>query len=205
MSDPFDDPWDEPDQASYWKWEEEGQEIRGEVMSVGWENSGTYGYGDQLVIQVRHQDGQAYKVTCTAMLQRAIEEQRPAPGDQVRIKYFGDRPMKRGGNTYKVIQMRLRRRDPEAVPPPAPLKVLWVDVKRHVVFAATGLKPLQMDGDDWARAIVYTAEERKRLRGLATNIEADASLVDYWATDDPSMAERIREAAAALREAAGEE
>ncbi len=122
MADSFDDPWEEPDQVDYWRPSIENPEVRGRVTAIGYETGGKY--GAQLVLTV-HNKGQGVKVTCTAMLKRAVEEQRPGVGDEVRIKYFGDR-QSNGVNedgspkVYKLMDLRVRQQDPAAVPQELP-------------------------------------------------------------------------------------
>jgi hypothetical protein len=116
--DDFDDLLDdvEEDDSEGWVPSEVGEGISGLVVKVGetrsdFANDGENPMVPTVTIQVK--DGTKYRVIgYGAVLKRELQDADPQVGDRLAVKYFGEKPIKKGrfaGKPYKHFGLAIRR------------------------------------------------------------------------------------------------
>ena len=116
--DDFDDLLDdvEEDDSEGWLPSEVGEGISGLVVKVGetrsdFANDGENPMVPTVTIQVK--DGTKYRVIgYGAVLKRELQDADPQVGDRLAVKYFGEKPIKKGrfaGKPYKHFGLAIRR------------------------------------------------------------------------------------------------
>ena len=116
--DDFDDLLDdvEEDDSEGWVPSEVGEGISGLVVKVGetrsdFANDGENPMVPTVTIQVK--DGAKYRVIgYGAVLKRELQDADPQVGDRLAVKYFGEKPIKKGrfaGKPYKHFGLAIRR------------------------------------------------------------------------------------------------
>lgn len=114
----FDDDLDlldevEEDDSEGWVPEKAGEGIQGVVVKVGETRSD---FSDEMcpTVTIETKDGTKYRVIgYGSVLKRELQDADPKPGDLMAVKYFGEKPIKKGkyaGRPYKHFGVALRRR-----------------------------------------------------------------------------------------------
>jgi hypothetical protein len=116
--DDFDDLLDdvEEDDSEGWVPTEKGEGISGEVVKVGETRSDFANDGENPMVPtvtILTKDGTKYRVIgYGAVLKRELQDANPKVGDRLAVKYFGEKPIKKGrfaGKPYKHFGVAIRR------------------------------------------------------------------------------------------------
>lgn len=116
--DDFDDLLNEvvEDDAEAWVPSEPGEGIAGIVVKVGETRSDFAAAGEDPMVPtvtIETKDGDRFRVIgYGAVLRRELMDANPRVGDKIAVKYFGERPIKKGrfaGKTYRHFGVAIRR------------------------------------------------------------------------------------------------
>lgn len=116
--DDFDDLLDEveEDDSEGWVPTEKGEGISGVVVKVGETRSDFASDGQDPMcptVTIQTSDGTKYRVIgYGAVLKRELQDADPKVGDRMAVKYFGEKPIKKGrfaGKPYKHFGVAIRR------------------------------------------------------------------------------------------------
>lgn len=104
------------DDSEGWVPTEKGEGIAGKVLRVGQTRSDFANEGEDPmcpVVTIETRDGTKYRVIgYGSVLKREIQEKDPKVGDIMAVKYFGEKPIRKGrfaGKPYKHFQVAVRR------------------------------------------------------------------------------------------------
>lgn len=116
--DDFDDLLDQvvEDDAEGWVPSEPGEGIAGIVVKVGETRSDFAKDGEDPMVPtvtIETKNGDRFRVIgYGSVLRREILDANPQPGDRIAVKYFGEKPVKKGryaGKTYRHFGVAIRR------------------------------------------------------------------------------------------------
>ena len=116
--DDFDDLLDQvvEDDSEGWVPSEPGEGIAGIVVKVGETRSDFAKEGEDPMVPtvtIQTKDGDKFRVIgYGAVLRRELLDANPQPGDRIAVKYFGEKPVKKGryaGKPYKHFGVAIRR------------------------------------------------------------------------------------------------
>jgi|SRR5690606_28280225 len=116
--DDFDDLLDQvvEDDAEGWVPSEPGEGIAGIVVKVGETRSDFAKDGEDPMVPtvtIETKNGDKFRVIgYGSVLRREILDANPQPGDRIAVKYFGEKPVKKGryaGKTYRHFGIAIRR------------------------------------------------------------------------------------------------